>query len=150
MFLRGASQFTIDFMTTHVTLVVYRRARANNTVPRAAYRAANFQHFRLGAEFVLRTHRMSPAYFVDAGPDHSTLYIDRFHSKAHDDRGSQPSRSAKTAEEGVLACPLIDVERLGIVTLAETDDLSCCHAVISKRIELLARMKVFEVHLLLH
>jgi hypothetical protein len=67
---------------------------------------------------------MSPAYLVDAGADHSTLYIDRFHSKAHDDRG-QPSRSAKTAEEGVLAYPLINVERLGIVALAETDDLSC-------------------------
>ena len=48
---------------------------------------------------------------------------------------------------GRLARPLIDVEWLGIVALAETDDLSCRDTVIPKRIELLARMKVFEVHL---
>jgi hypothetical protein len=42
------------------------------------------------------------------------------------------------------------MERLGIVALAETDDLSCCDTVISQRIELLARIEVFEVHLLLH
>ena len=93
---------------------------------------------------------MGPAYLIDAGADHSTLYVDRFHPETHYNRGGKPSRSAKAAEEGVLARPLIDVEWLGIVTLAETDDLSCSDTVISKRIELLAGMKVFEVHLFLH
>jgi hypothetical protein len=52
-----------------------------------------------------------------------------YSSRFTDDCGRQPAGSAQTAEEGVLARVLIDVEGLGIIALAKGYDLSCSDAV---------------------
>jgi hypothetical protein len=130
-----------------VPLIEYRSLRADHPVVRTMRRAPDFEDCRVGTQCISRTYGVSPAHLFNSSANHSAGNFDRFNTKTHNNCRRKPSRSAQSAEEGILPRRLIYMRRLWIVSFAKAYDFLCGYVI---GIKLLSLMEILEVHNLRH